>query len=200
MTIAQSKFNNRYSNSRLLLKAAFLTVVILLPAKNIVAQGSSSETITLNLKNVDIYSLIETVSIHTGKNFIVDPRVKGTVSVVSSEPVNADKLYELFLTVLEVNGFTAVQASSFTKIVPSSVGVQSAVPIVSESTETTGELVSRVIYLENTSALQILKTLTPMLSEPANLTAQSTGNAIVVTDHAANIEKLIELIILMDGQ
>src|ERR1043166_5901159 len=74
--------------------------------------------VTLNLKDADIATLIATVSEVTGKNFIVDPRVKGKVTVVSSSPMNGAAVYETFLAVLEVNGFAAIPAGSAIKIVP----------------------------------------------------------------------------------
>jgi len=177
---------------------AILVAASILPLNPATAQDSSGDTITLNLQNVDIHSLIETVSVHTGRNFIIDPRVKGTVNVVSSTPVNADRLYEIFLSALEINGLAAVPAGKFTKIVPSPVGVHSAVPLISERSDSGDELVSRVIQLERMPATQIVKTLRPLLSAPASVTAESASNTIIITDRAATIEKLIDLIGLMD--
>ena len=96
------------------------------------SQSNSNDKFTLNLKDVDIRSLIETVSLQTGKNFIVDPRVKANVTVISSEPVNKDKLYAVFLSVLDVHGFAAVPVGEMIKIVPATVGVQSPVPVLNE--------------------------------------------------------------------
>ena len=177
-----------------------VTAVSLLPSQYVSAQENPDETFTINLKNVDIHTLIETVSIRTGINFIVDPRVKATVNVVSPEPVNADKLYEIFLSVLQVHGYAAVQVGQLTKIVPSSVGVQNAVPLVNEPSDTEDELVSQVIYLQSAAAVEVVETLRPLIPESASLSAESTSNTIVVTDRAANIDKLIELITLLDGQ
>lgn len=172
----------------------------LLQTQYAAAQDISDEPFTLNLKNVDVHSLIEIVSVHTGRNFIVDPRVKATVNVVSSKPVNADKLYELFLSVLQLHGYAAVEAGPITKIIPASVGVQSAVPLRSVNSDAADELVSEVVRLESAPALQVIEALGPLLPESASLSAESTNNTIVITDRADNIEKIIELITLMDGQ
>ncbi len=179
--------------------AAFLIAISVLLVQYAIAQDNQDETFTLNLKNVDINTLIETVAIRTGKNFIVDPRVKATINVVSSEPLNAEKLYNLFLSVLEVHGYAAVQAGSLVKIVPTSTGVQSAIPIVGESLISGDELVSRVIRLNNIPAQEVVQALRPLFPDAASITAENTSNTIVITDREANIEKLIELIILMDG-
>ena len=200
MTVTRGIRKSAKVASYLLAINVLVTAGSLLPSQYVGAQENPDETFTINLKNVDIHTLIETVSIRTGINFIVDPRVKATVNVVSPEPVNADKLYEIFLSVLQVHGYAAVQVGQLTKIVPSSVGVQNAVPLVSEPSETEDELVSQVIHLRSAAAVDVVETLRPLIPESASLSAESTSNTIVVTDRAANIDKLIELITLLDGQ
>ena len=199
MTIAKGK--NLFSNTAVRFLAVLNLIVIIsaLPLKHVIAQENNEETFTLSLNNVDINTLIETVSERTGKNFIIDPRVRATVNVVSSEPVDAEKLYEMFLSVLEVHGFAAVPAGQFIKIVPSSVGAQSAVPFMNEPTDPDDELITRVIRLENIPAPQVVEALRPLLQPSANLGVEATSNTIVVTDRADNIEKLIDLITLMDN-
>lgn len=177
----------------------FLIAVNTWPLQNATAQNNPDHTFTLNLKNVDINSLIETVSARTGKNFIVDPRVKATVSIVSSKPLNADKLYEMFLSILEVHGYAAVQAGSMTKIVPSSTGIQSAVPVLSDKLNAGDEIVSHIVQLKHIHALEMVEALRPLLPESASISAENTSNTVVITDRAANVEKLIELITVMDG-
>ena len=200
MTVALINRNSAKIASYCLTLAGFIIAASILPVQYINAQENPDGTFTLNLKNADIHSLIETVSIRTGRNFIVDPRVKATVNIVSSETLDADRLYEVFLSVLDVHGYAAVQAGPITKIVPSSVGVQSAVPLLSEHSDTEDELVSQVIHLESMPALQVVEALRPLLPEPASISAESTSNSVVITDRAANIEKLIDLITRMDGR
>lgn len=146
-----------------------------------IGQAETNGTFTLNLNNVDIYSLIETVSRHTGKNFVVDPRVNATVSIVSSEPVSADKLYKLFLSALEIHGFAAVSSGIITKIVPTQVGVQSAVPTVTTEAEvnqidTGDQLVTRVVKLNHIPAQQLLEILRPMIPAPASIAEEPKSN------------------------
>lgn len=161
---------------------------------------NSDEKFILNLKNVDIRSLIETVSRRTGKNFIVDPRVKSTVNMISSEPVDQDKLYDIFLSVLEVHGYAAVTAGAVIKIVPSSVGAQTAIPVLKDSsTESGSELISRVIVLQTVPAQQMVEALRPLIPQSASIGAEQNSNTIVVTDRADNIEKLVALINMMDS-
>ncbi len=176
-----------------------LIVVTLLPLQLAFTQEKVDEPFILNLKNVDIRSLIETVSQRTGKNFIVDPRVKATVNLISSNPIGSEKLYEIFLSVLEVHGYAAVTAGQMIKIVPTTVGAQSAIPVLSADAVTGDELASQVVPLTNTPAAQMVESLRPLLPESAIISAESNTNSIVITDRAANIEKLILLIESLDN-
>lgn len=146
------------------------------------------------MKNVSIHSLIETVSTLTGKNFIVDPRVNANVTVVSPTPVSADQLYNLFLSVLEVHGFAAVDTGSFIKIVPMTVGVQSAVPVVKTDSGSDDKLVTEVVYVKNVPVGQMVEVLRGLLPATASISAEPHSNTIVITDRAANIAKLSEVI------
>lgn len=175
-------------------------------------QSTESETFTLNLNNVDIRSLIETVSTRTGKNFIVDPRVKATVTVISAEPVSADRLYEMFLSILDVHGYAAVPVGSVTKIVPMATGVQGAVPVLPEArssntatepetepdTKTSSELVTRVVDVEYIPVTQLVQALRPLLPQSAGFSAEPNSNTIVITDSADNIDRVVEIIRLLD--
>ena len=169
------------------------------------AQQSEPDTsLTLNLKNADIHSLIQTVSKRTGRNFIVDPRVSAKVTVVSSEPLDANKLYDLFLSVLDIHGFAAVDTGSFIKIVPLTVGVQSAVPVLkSESAKaeagTGDELVTEVVHVEYHSAQQMIEVLRPLLPAAASISAESHSNSLVITDRASNISRLVQLVRQLDN-
>lgn len=157
-------------------------------------QSNASDAYTLNMKNVDILTLIDTVAQRLNKIFIVDPRVQATVTIISSEPTDADSLYELFLSVLAVHGFTAVEAGNLTKIVPTNAAVQSAVPLLNEQSPTTDELVTKVIQVNTVPAQQLVETLRPLLSPGASINAEANSNTIVITDSAANITRLTEII------
>ena len=185
--------------SNFLAMTALIVAAGMLPVQYANAQDNTEETFTLNLQNVDIHTLIENVSIRTGRNFIVDPRVKATVNVVLSKPVTAEKLYEMFLSVLEVHGYAAVQAGQLIKIIPSSVATQHSVPLLLEGEASGDELVSHIIHLKGIPALELIETLRPLLSDSAGISAESTSNTLLITDHAANIEKVIELITLIEG-
>jgi len=162
------------------------------------AIGEGEAEFTLNLNNTDVYALIETVSNATGRNFVVDPRVSGKVTVISTTPVNAERLYEMFLSVLQVHGFSAVPAGDLTKIVPDFAAKQGPVPLLETSTEARDQLVSQVIPIINVPADPLVQILRPMVPQEGQLASNPASNSLLVTDRAANIERLIEIIRLID--
>ncbi len=168
------------------------------------SQSTSTDTFTVNLTDVDIHTLIDTVSKRTGRNFIVDPRVKASVTVISSSPIDANQLYDMFLSVLDVHGFAAVHAGSFIKIVPLTNGVQSAVPVLRHNDNDSGitrkndRLVTEVIHIKNSNALDIVEIVRPLISEAASISADATLNVILITERAENAARLEQLIQSLD--
>ncbi|MEW6168586.1 MAG: type II secretion system secretin GspD [Pseudomonadota bacterium] len=155
--------------------------------------------ITLNLKDADISTLIATVSEVTGRNFIVDARVKGKVTVISSSPMSDEALYETFLAVLSVNGYAAIPAGEAIKIVPEATarqegsgyyGARKGLPI--------DEVVTRVFQLQNINAAQLVPILRVLVPQWGHLAAYQPNNTLIITDRAANVERIEKLITQMD--
>lgn len=151
-------------------------------------------TFTLNLKNADIHSLIQTVSRQSGRNFVVDPRVKARVTVISSTPLNSSELYETFLSVLQVHGYAAVPSGDLVKIVPDVNAKQGPVPAYSEGSSESDQLVTKVIKVENVPAAQLVPILRPLVPQQGHLAAYAATNTLIVTDRASNIERLTTII------
>ena len=160
---------------------------------------AQAKTWKVNLKDADITALVSEVADITGKNFIVDPRVKGNITVISSKPLTADQVYDLFLGVLNVNGFAAVPSGNAVKLVPDVNAKQNAVPFDLRN-KTKGEtLATRVILLDNTSANELVPVLRPLLPQFAHLAAVNGSNALVISDHANNIDEITALIQSLDS-
>jgi len=177
-----------------LLKSAALSLAIsavLLTHTPVYAQDG---TFTLNLKNADIHSLIQTVSRQSGRNFVVDPRVKARVTVISSTPLNADELYETFLSVLQVHGYAAVPSGDLTKIVPDVNAKQGPVPEFSDDARFSDQLVTKVIKVANVPAAQLVPILRPLVPQQGHLAAYASTNTLIVTDRASNIDRLTTII------
>ncbi len=151
----------------------------------------------LNLKNTDIHSLIATVSKVTGKNFVVDPRVKAKVTVVSSHDMDGDELYKVFLSVLQVHGYAAVRAGNVIKIVPETNAKQGPVPQIRPGMGG-DELVTQVIALANVPAAQLVPILRPLVPQQGHLAAYPSTNMLIITDRAGNINRLTQIIKRID--
>ena len=159
---------------------------------------AQDEVFTLNLKNADIHSLISTVSKQSGRNFVVDPRVKAKVTVISAKPLNADELYQTFLSVLQVHGFSAVPAGDLIKIVPDVNAKQGPVPIYDPASPDSDQLVTQVIKIINVPAAQLVPILRPLVPQQGHLAAYAASNALIITDRASNINRLIQIIESID--
>lgn len=162
-------------------------------------RNANDQKITLNLKDADLSALISTVADVTGRNFIVDPRVKARVTVISREPMPADELYRVFLSVLQVHGFSAVESGDVTKIVPEINAKQMAVPTVGpRGGGDNDEIVTRVIPVRNVTAAQLVPILRPLVPQQGHLAAYPPTNVLIVSDRAANVQRLAEIIARVD--
>jgi general secretion pathway protein D len=160
------------------------------------AVGGAGATHTLNLKAADIGVLIETVSQITGKSFIVDPRVEGRVTVISTSPQTAAEIYETFLSVLRVHGYAAVSAGEMIKIVPDAIAMQDG--SVGNGGGGPDALVTRVVELQHVSAADMAQLLRPLAPQQATLSPHASSNSILITDRAGNVERLVALIRRID--
>lgn len=162
----------------------------------VAAQNSGGTT--LNLKDADIASLITTVSDLTGTNFIVDPRVKGKVTVLSSAPMSPEELYSVFLAVLQVHGFAAVPAGPVTKIVPEVGAKQDGGSYFEFDGLAEDEIVTRVVEIANVPAAQLVPILRPLVPQYGHLAAYSPSNMLIISDRAANVARLTQIIERID--
>jgi general secretion pathway protein D len=153
--------------------------------------------ITLNFKDADIREVAATIGQITHKNFIIDPRVQGRVTVVSSRPVSADAVYATFLSVLEVHGLAAAPAGDMIKIVPSLEARQMPGPPYNSSTPGDA-VVTEVVQITNVSATQLVPVLRPLMSTEAQLAAYPQSNVLIVSDRASNVTRLLDIIQRID--
>ncbi len=169
------------------------TLALLLGA--FLALPAAAAPVTLNLKDADINALVESMSVLTGKNFIVDPRVKGRVTIISSKPMDEKELYEVFLAVLGVHGFAAIPGDKAIKIVPAAGAKQENVPTVDQQRRIEpDQIVTRVIQVQNVSAAQIVPILRPLIPPQGHLAAYTPTNVLIISDSAANVERIASII------
>ena len=155
---------------------------------------------TLNLKDADISTLITTVSEVTGKNFIVDDKVKGKVTVISSKPMSADAVYETFLAVLAIKGFAAIPAGpGVIKIVQDvNAKADGGARIADGAGLAEDEVVTHVYPIENVSASQLVPILRPLVPQWGHLVAYPPSNMLIISDRASNVVRLEKLIQQID--
>ncbi len=161
--------------------------------------GASFADVTLNLKDAEINTLISTVSEVTGKNFIVDPRVKGKVTVISAKPMDKQAVYETFLAVLQVQGFAAVPAGDAIKIIPETNARSDAGMLNSSGRGLPlDDVVTHVYTMQNISAAQLVPILRPLIPQWGHLAAYPGNNMLIISDRAGNVARLEEIIRKMD--
>jgi general secretion pathway protein D len=153
---------------------------------------------TLNWKDADIRQVVEAVSLVTGKNFILDPRVTGRVTLLSPTPLGPDALYEAFLSILQVHGYVAVESGDLIKIVPDATARQFASPIGVEGAEGPDDIATQVVQVRNVGATQLVAILRPLIPQYGHLVAHAGSNMLIISDRAANIARMVSIIRRID--
>jgi general secretion pathway protein D len=182
-----------------LLAVALALMLALLQVQSAVAEGPSDEkTWKVNLKEADIRAFISQVADITGYSFVVDPRVKGKVTVVSNTAMTKEEVYALFNSVLNVHGFASVPSGSVIKLVPNQTAKQDSIPLRQERRLKGEELVTRVIPIINTPAIELVPILRPLIPQYGHLAGVASANALIISDHASNIQRIMEIIGRLD--
>ena len=191
------------SNSRISISLVVLVSCLLVPVALPVQEASAQEKTTeetwkVSLKNADIREFVTQVSVITGKSFVVDPRVKGNVTVISSTSMDKDTIYELFLSVLRVHGYAAVPTGNITKIVQQVLAKQSGNPKDFLRPAQSEELVTAVIPVRNSASEDLVKILRPLIPQYGHIAGISSPNVLIISDHAGNIARLTEIVNRID--
>ncbi len=148
-----------------------------------------------NLQDADILSVINEVSQETGKNFVVDPRVNGKMSLISSKPLKKNEVYDVFLSVLSLLGYSAIPSGDVVKIVPNMESGEQATRVANKGAPGHGdEVVVRVIPLENVSATQLIPVIRPLLPQWSNISSYTPGNVLILLGRAANLSRILTII------
>ena len=175
-----------------------LTTTIIACGLMLASFQAPAEKVTLNFSDADLVAVINSVSQITGKNFIIDPRVKGKINVVSSKPLNEEEVYNVFLSILQVHGFATVPTKNAIKIIPDATAKQSAAPFGSGSRSPGDQLITRVLEIKNINAAQLVPILRPLVAQQGHLAAYPTTNVLIISDRASNIKRIDRIISQMD--
>jgi general secretion pathway protein D len=154
----------------------------------------------LNFQGADLQAVVKTISQITGRNFLLDPRVKGQVTIISAKPVSAAAAYQVFLAAIKAQGFTAVEGvGNLTKIVPSSEAKQNAAVTGDDNPPHPSErLITHVAIVQHASATQLIPLLRPLMAPTSQLSASEPANALIITDYADNVRRMLEIVERLD--
>jgi general secretion pathway protein D len=160
---------------------------------------NSQAMITPNYKDADLTQIVEAVSQITGKNFILDPRVKAQVTMLSATPMNAAAFYEAFLAILQVHGFVAVPSGKLWKIIPDANARQvPANDLPDGASSSSDELVTQIVQLKSVNAAQLVPILRPLIPQQGHLAAYPASNVLIISDRASNVNRMLRIIDRID--
>ena len=185
-----TRTTKRTSARRLLAVAALL-------AGSLPLAWAQQATITPNYKDADLKQIIEAVGEVTGRNFLIDPRVDGQVTMLSSQPMTPEAFYEAFLSILEVHGYIAVPSDGLIKILPNASARQYP-GFLSTAGAGADDIVTQVIQVQNVGAAQLVPILRPLIPQYGHLAAHPGSNMLIISDRAANVSRMISIIRRID--
>jgi general secretion pathway protein D len=156
------------------------------------------QTWTVNFKDTDIVEVVKFVQEVTGKPIIVDPKVRGPIRVIANKPLNKKDLYDLFLAVLDVHGFTAFESDGVVRVVVNREARNLPIPTEQTVRSRDDGYITQIIQLNNISAAKVLAAVRPLVPQYAHLSAYEPSNALIISDTRANIARINDLILQMD--
>ena len=174
------------------------TAALLLPA----LAHAATEDAALNFVGADLESVVKAVGHYTNITFVSDPRVKGTLTVVSEKPVTKTQAFALLTSALRMNGFAVVSGDGYAKVVPEADAKLQATPTqvgASQASAKGDQIVSQVFHLSYESANNVVAVLRPLISPNNTINANPGNNSVVVTDYADNVKRLAKIVAALDA-
>jgi len=161
--------------------------------------AAADDTVTLNFVNADIEAVVKAVADITGRNFLIDPRVKGTINIISSRPVPRSLVYPTLLSALRMQGYAVVESEGVVKVVPEADAKQQGGAVAVGPLGASGDrLVTQVMTLKYESAAQLVNVLRPLITPNNTIAAFPGSNALVITDYADNLRRIDRIIASLD--
>ncbi|WP_445939302.1 type II secretion system secretin GspD, partial [Pseudomonas sp.] len=176
----------------LLLHTALLLSITSQANASTEAPAQSEDSWTINMQSAEIRDFIEQISSISGQTFIIDPRVKGQVTVIAQQPMNIAEVYKLFLSVMSTHGFAVMPQGNQLSIIPSSEAKTTA--------GSNGNLETRVLQVQHGAANDLLPLIRPLVANYGHLAAVPSSNSLIISDTPANIARIDEIIRQLDSQ
>ncbi|MCC7325252.1 MAG: type II secretion system secretin GspD [Burkholderiales bacterium] len=174
------------------LAGALLALLAVLPA------AGGDDTVTLNFVNADIEAVVKAVSDITGRNFILDPRIKGTVNIISARPVAKSLVYPTLLSALRLQGVVAVEGNGITKLVLETDAKMHGMEVGQGAAGGGDRLLTQVVTLQHESAQQLVAVLRPLITPNNTIAAFPGTNSLIITDYAENLRRILKIIASLD--
>ncbi len=193
-----TKTGYRFASLCVVALFGLMTLTATMPATAESSSTGDEQTWQMATRNADIQEFVAQVAKITGKTFVVDPKLKGQVNVVSETPLGKDGVYELFLSVLRLQNYTAVPSGEVIRIQQSATGKQTPGAPGGAENAAPEELVTEIIAVQNVKSEELLKILRPLIPQYGHIGSVSQPNVIILSDHADNIIRLKAIIADID--
>ena len=156
----------------------------------------SPDQVVLNFENADIQSVIKAISLLSGKNFVIDPRVKGTVNIVSDKPISKVNSYKVLESALRMQGFACVESDGVIKVLPETEAKTYGMRTFStnKSHSLGDQVITKIYVLQHGSAIQLVNALRPLIAPNNSIGVYQNSNAVIVTDYASNIDRINKIV------
>jgi general secretion pathway protein D len=177
---------------------ALLACAVLSTVPPALAQDPAANQATLNFVGADIESVIKAIGHYTRTTFVIDPRVKGTINLVSEKPVTKAQALQMLTSALRLQGFAVVKAAGFTKVVPEADAKLQAGPIQTGAVRG-DQIATQIFHLNYESAAGLVPVLRPLISPNNTINADPSNNSLVITDYADNLKRLGKIIAALDA-
>lgn len=176
-----------------------MVLLLFVPDIAVAAEPADGDGVMLNFANADIDSVVRAVAKITNRNYLVDPRVKGTLNIVTTKPVSPATAHDILRSALRLQGFAIVDENGILKVVPEAEAKQHSVPVSKAKSALRGDqLITQVFTIKNESATQLLQVVRPLVTANNAVTASAASNTLVVTDYAENVGRIARIIDAID--
>ncbi|HYE40427.1 MAG TPA: type II secretion system secretin GspD [Ramlibacter sp.] len=178
--------------------ASFAAVLLLAGAPGTLYAQRPSEPITLNFVNAEIEAVARTMAAITGRNIVVDPRVKGTITLSTDRPVPPQAAFNQFVATLRLSGYTVVDSGGLLKVVPEAEAKLQGGAVSVDGTATGSQIVTQIFRLNFENAANLVPILRPLISPNNTINVNPGNNSLVITDYADNLQRLARIIAALD--
>ncbi len=178
-------------------KLKALAIVLAIGVVTATPALGQDQLVTPNYVGVEIRAIIQAVSAVTGRNFIIDPRVRQEVTMIASTPMTPDAFYEAFLSILQVHGYAAVEQGDIIKIIPDA-SIRQFPTGMSTADAAADDVITQVIKVQNVGAAQLVPILRPLIPQYGHLAAHPGSNMLIISDRASNVTRMVSIIRRID--